>query len=299
MIWIYMLGLVLFAVLLLGIHQFVPNFQREAQYTRAAENVTRSDLERARLKKGKATLWLSEKILPKITQNPILNIDRLLGKNMKQIIEVMGKYASVEEMLAIKLLQALILSSPIFLLCFLLDSYYAAVPVSVVIFLIKGIRDVKASFASMQREITKDLPKFIDKMNMALESGKSFVTVFREMEKRCGIKMKLLLKRLNSNLQHMDPGLAIEIFARETTIPIMLPFATAIKIGINSGYEEGKVHLDEIREEILKLRRTAMEENTKSKPERVKLSTIGIIFMAIGSVIICFVSIFSDLLHTF
>ncbi|ALS10051.1 hypothetical protein ABE82_26985 (plasmid) [Paenibacillus peoriae] len=299
MFWIYALCGLLFILCLISIKLFMPSFEKENYYSRVAENYTRSEFERKRLKKGKVTLWLSDKVLPKITQNPFFKLDRLLGKNIKQIIEVMGKYTSVEEMVAMKIVQATVFTSPVISACLVLNGYYIAIPIFFVIFFIKGIHDVKASFAQMQREITKDLPKFIEQMKMALETGKSFVTVFREMEKSCGPKMKLLLTRLNGNLQDMEPSEAIEIFARDTTIPVMLPFATAIKIGINSGYEEGKVYLEDIREELVKLRRTALEEITKSRPQRIMFIKMGIVFFSIGSVIICFVTLFSDILTTF
>jgi len=273
----------------------IPDFEKESKAAKRAIELSRSDLEWRRLKKGRFTLLLSEKYLPKLNKTSFFNLDRLLGPKMRQMVEAIGKHDSLEEMVASKLVFALFATLPIALVSIAFETMYFMIPVFFTLFLIKGFRDVKIAFSRMQREITKDLPKLIEKMMMALETGKSFVIVFRELELSSGPRMRKMLGRLNSNLTDMDHASAIEIFARETTIPVMLQFSNAVKIGLNSGYEEAKDHFDDIRTEILQLRKTALVEITRSRPDRVKLLQMAIIACSIGSVAICFIDIFSEL----
>ncbi|RUT38684.1 hypothetical protein EJP82_26800 [Paenibacillus anaericanus] len=271
----------------------IPDFEKERNAVRRAVHLSRSDAEWRRLKKGRATLYLSEKLLPRLNKSNFFSLDRLLGSQMRQIVDAIGRYDSLEEMVASKLVFAAIATLPIAIISIAFETLYFMIPIFFFVFIFKGFRDVRGSFLKMQREITKDLPKLIEKMMMALETGKSFVIVFRELELSSGQRMKKMLNRLNANLQDMDHAAAIEIFARETTIPVMLQFSNAVKIGINSGYEDAKDHFDDIRTEILSLRKTALIEITRSRPDRVKLLQFAIIGCSVGSVVICFINIFS------
>lgn len=292
---IYAFGFALFCVLILAFKSLLPNFKKHKLLINRALQISSSELERRRKKKGKLVILLSETYLPKLNNNPFIKLEMLLGRNIHEIIAVMGRYESVYEMVAIKMVRSLTYTAPIVLFCFILNGMYFLIPIAFVAILIKEINDVKRSFAQMQREIIKDLPKFIEKMKMALETGKSFLTVFKEMENNCGPKMKILLARLNTNLQDMDASTAIEIFARETTVPVMKQFATAVKIGIEVGYEESKEYLEDIRHELVKLRTTSIMEITKARPERVKLLSVSLVLCAIVAVPICFLPTFSSL----
>lgn len=288
-------GIGLFGLMIPILNWLIPNFQREDKAARQAVHLSRSETEWRRIKKGRAVLYISENLLPKMQRRSNFNLDKLLGPKMRQMVDTIGKYDSLEEMIAAKLVFAAVATLPIILIIIAAESLYFIIPIFFVVFFIKGIRDTRIHFLKIQREITKDLPKLIEKMMMALETGKSFVIVFRELELSSGPRMKKMLKRLNANLQDMDHASAIEIFARETTIPVMMQFSQAVKIGLNSGFEEAKDHFEDIRAEILQLRKTALIEMTRSRPDRVKLLQFAIITCALGSVVICFVNIFSSM----
>jgi len=287
-------GIGLFGLMIPILNWLIPNFQREDRAARQAIHLSRSETEWRRIKKGRAVIYISERLFPKM-QRSNFNLDKLLGPKMRQMVETIGKYDSLEEMVAAKLVFAAVATLPITLIIIAAESLYFIIPIFFLFFFIKGIRDTRSHFLKIQREITKDLPKLIEKMMMALETGKSFVIVFRELEHSSGPRMKKMLKRLNANLQDMDHASAIEIFARETTIPVMMQFSQAVKIGLNSGFEEAKDHFEDIRTEILQLRKTALIEMTRSRPDRVKLLQFAIITCALGSVVICFINIFSGL----
>ncbi|MFB5268149.1 hypothetical protein ACE41H_15380 [Paenibacillus enshidis] len=293
---LYCLGIILFVILLLLLNFALPNFKQYKVYAQRAQKLASSEIERRKRKRGKMVSFLSERLLPKLNKNPYIKLEVLLGRNIHEIIAVMGRYESLYEMVAIKTVRSLTFTAPIALFCFMLNGLYFIIPIVFIVILIKETNDVKRSFAQMQREITKDLPTFIEHMKMALETGKSFIHVFREMEGNCGPKMQALLKRLNTNLQDMEPSKAIEIFARETTLPVMLQFATAVKIGIESGYEEAKEYFDDIKFELVQLRTTSIIEITKSRPQRVRLLSMSLILYAIISVPICLFPAFSTLI---
>ena len=288
-------GLVFFVFLIPILNWMVPDFKYEREVSRRAIKLARSEREWKIAGKGRATMYVAEKIIPRLNNLSLFNLDRIVGSNMRQMVETLGKYDSLEEMVASKFVFAAMCTVPIAFTAFAFNALHFLIPVFFIVFFVKGISDVKGSFSKMQREITKDLPKLIEKMMMALETGKSFIVVFRELERTSGPRMKRLLKKLNSNLQDMDHASAIEMFAKETTIPVMLQFSSAVKIGINSGYEEAKDYFEDLRDEIVQLRRTALTEITSSRPERLKLLQLALIMCSVISVVICFISIFSEL----
>jgi len=267
----------------------LPSFSKEKRYAQLALVVTKSDSELKRLRQGKITNYFAFRLYP--IANKFIKVDRLVGKKLRHMYSMLGKDETFEEMLAIKLVKSTIAALPILVLPILTKEslFFFLLPIMILVLYVKDISDIKREFELMQLELSKDLPQLIDKMMIALETGKPFITVFKSLEQTSSSqRMKTLLKRLNGNMLNMEPTRAIELFAKDTTIPVMVQFASAVKIGINSGYEEAKVYFDDLIDEILNLRRTALEQLTKSKPGKMKLLYMLLTVHALAAVVLVF-----------
>ncbi|BFH18231.1 hypothetical protein J6TS7_20830 [Paenibacillus dendritiformis] len=281
----------IFLVTLISLQGWIPGFENQKKYS--SRTVQLAMEMSGSLKQTGLVNFLMEKAFPQIKK--IFGIEYLLGPKMKNMVEVLGEYSTVEEMIAKKFVRSVLFSLPTLLLIVVAPALAIAFPINAAILFVRDVRDTKKSFEKMQREITKDLPMLIDKIMIALETGKPFIHVFQEVEQSSGPKLKRLLGRLNANMQYMRFHEAMEIFAKETTIPVMMQFSTAVKIGIEQGYESAIEYFDDIKTEISQLRRIAIEELTKGKPGQAQLYTFLMIFVALGSVGIVVYQIFGQL----
>ncbi|CAH8248445.1 hypothetical protein WJ0W_007113 [Paenibacillus melissococcoides] len=287
------LGAFIFSLFIL--QKALPGFASQQKYSKRTLQIA-SELSTAGQQKGLENFLLN-KVVPWCKK--ILGIEYILGPKMKNMVEVVGEYPSVEAMLVKKLIRSAIFALPTLFLLVISPTLLITYPVAVGIAFYRDVKDTKKSFEKLQREITKDLPMLIDKLMIALETGKPFIQVFQEVEQTSGPKLKHLLRRLNANMQYMRTEEALEIFAKETTVPVMLQFSTAVKIGIQQGYESAAAYFDDIKVELRQLRRVALEELTKGKPEQAQLYTFLMIIVALGSVIFVLVQVFGKLQQIF
>ncbi|GAC42082.1 hypothetical protein [Paenibacillus popilliae] len=272
------LGLFIIAFILMRL--YLPGFEQQDKHSQRARQLAK-EMSRVAQQKGLIP-FLVMRVFPLLKK--FLGIEYLFGPKMINMVKVVGEYASVEEMLAQKLLRSIMFALPAIVLMFMSPVLIIAFPLAALVLLLRDVQDTQKSFKTLQRQITKDLPPLIDKIMMALETGKPFIQVFQEVEQTSGPKLQHLLQRLNANMQNMRPQEALEIFAKETTIPVMLQFSTAVKIGLEQGYENAKGYFDDIKVEISELRMVALEELTKGKPEQAQLYTFLMIIVGLGSV---------------
>ncbi|NHN34887.1 hypothetical protein [Paenibacillus agricola] len=278
------IGIVVLSVMVYLSHALLPDFKRSQMYSSMANRLLKSEAEHQRAKQGKMESFIAYSLIPKIQKR--INIELLFGRNIRTMHDLLNTKSTFEVMLAAKLVKAILYSIPTLVLPLVTGEmlFSLAYPASVIFTFFYEVKGIRNRFQGMQRTITKDLPLLIDKMMIALEAGKPFITVFQELEKNTTGRMNFLLKRLNGNILNMKPEEAIQLFAKETTIPVMMQFASAVKIGINNGYEEAKAYFDDIKEEILDLRKIALEQITSSKPKRVAVLNALLIFCSLVAV---------------
>lgn len=287
-----------FAVFLLAIFltsALLPGFKREKKYAAMASTMVRTEKEAARARQGEMQKYLAYQLIPGLQKR--MNGRNLFSKEIRIMHELLDTKRTFEEMLAAKIVYSMYTALPTLILPLITSqtAFFAAYPVAVVVMFINEIRGIRSRFQAMQREIQKDLPLLMDKMMIALETGKPFIGVFLELERSTQGRMNFLLKRLNGNFNSMRPEEAISIFAKETTIPVMVQFATAVKIGINNSYTEAKEHFEDIKEEILELRKISMEQLTSNKPKKVAMLYGLLIGCAVAAVAISFFEIFKQI----
>lgn len=276
----------------LAVNLLLPNFNLEKRYASQASSLVKSNKELRRLKTDPITLYVAERWIPKLSN---LKIPIVNGK-LKRMYNLLGNENTFEEELADKAVKSLIGILPFLVLPFILDipAIFLAAPAMIVIFFFGQLNEITKDYKRRQAEIIRDLPQLISKMMIALETGKSFMTTIQRLEETSGPRMKKMLARLNANIRIMKLTDAVDLFAAETDVPVMRDFASAIKIGVNSGYSEAKKYFDSIKGDLRKLRLAVLKDQTRSQPEKIKWLYILVAVHAFAAVIIAFIDIFSS-----
>ncbi|MBY9079581.1 hypothetical protein KIH86_08455 [Paenibacillus sp. HN-1] len=281
-------------VFLLGglLHMLLPGFTREKRYATQALLLSKSAAERQRMQYDPITLAVADR-LPGLEKRLGLGI---IGK-LRRMYMVLDKEHSFEMEVAGILVKSVIGALPLAVLPFILGApaLLFAIPAGVVLFFALQLNEIPKAYKTRQMEITKDLPQLISKMMIALETGKSFITTIQRLEETSGPRMKKMLARLNANLRVMNVGAAMDLFAKETGVPVMREFAAAVKIGNNAGYEEAKSYFESIKDELKKLRLVSLKEVTRNQPEKVKRLYVLVAVHAFIAVIMAFVAVMSEM----
>jgi Flp pilus assembly protein TadB len=291
-------SIILASGILIGIsyllHSILPNFKRQKKYTTTATQILKSELELKQGSKGALTQLIAQKVVPTIERK--VRIDTLFGRHFRKMYKLLDREESFEEMVGNKLTVSFVGVIPFFALPLVTKEslYFIGIPVWFIISFVLQMQGIKHQYKKRQMEISKDLPQLIDKMMIALEAGKPFIITFHQVQKSSGPRMEKMLKKLISNMQVMKATDAIDLFARETNIPVMYQFAVACKIGIENGYEESQNYFHLIKNEMKELRKTALEELTKSKPEKVNFLYGILVLHALLAVLIAFFEIFKQ-----
>lgn len=280
--------------LLVGVilHLVLPGFHRERKYATQALFMSKSVAERERMQFDSMTLAVADR-LPVIEQKLGWGV---IGR-LRQMYAALDKEHSFEMEVAGILVKSMIGGLPLLVLPFILETpaFLFAIPAAITVFFVLQVDEIPKAYKKRQIEITKDLPQLISKMMIALETGKSFITTIQRLEETSGPRMKKMLTRLNANLRVMPLGTAMDIFAKETGVPVMREFVSAIKIGNNAGYEEAKSYFESIKDELKKLRLVSLKEVTRNQPEKVKRLYALVAIHAFIAVIMAFIAVMSEM----
>ena len=147
----------------------------------------------------------------------------------------------------------------------------------------------------MATEIIKDLPDLIDKLRISFASGRDYISAFIQARENSGPKMRSIIDKLINDLQCMRPHQALDVFADSFKMPIVNKFASAVKISIEYGYQQAENYFKIIENDIVEVRRAAIEELTRAKPEKVKELYIIIVGLAAGALLLKAWEIFSQI----
>lgn len=215
----------------------------------------------------------------------ISNLNYLVLSDIRNMLQLMGIETTPERILAGWILKGIVGALPIFILPILTqcNAYYLLYPVFVVIIIYQNYLKLKKGFEAWQREIIKDIPELVDKLRISFSCGKSHLSAFMQARDHSGVKMKVLIERLINDFQYMSYATALDQFADSFKMPIMNKFVSAIKIAIEHGYESADNYFQIIEQDIVEVRRVAIEELTKSKPEKVYQLYFIVISMAVAS----------------
>lgn len=267
----------------------IPNFNHEKRYAVQAAHLAMTHAELRRVRKDPVSLFVSNQLQKHIPQ--------FIGGRFRSMYLMLNKENTFEEELGDIAVKSLVACIPFIVVPFIfgIPALLLLLPIVGLVFFLAQLYEIPKLYKKRQDEIIKDLPQLISKMMIALETGKSFVTTIQRLEETSGPRMRKMLARLNANLQIMKLSDAIDLFANEIDIPVMREFASAVKIGVNSGYEEAREYFQSIKGDLSKIRLASLKELTRSKPEKVKFLYVLVAAHAFAAVIIAFFAIFSNI----
>lgn len=257
--------------------------KRKKKQIVSAGDIILSDAELEMKKDGAVAKFISN-ILPKIKK--YIDIDKFFINEIRKILLLMGeKNKSAERVFIGFIAQNLVNTLPILILPVITQfpAYVIAYPIAVIMMLFQRMNGLKKQYKKWQIEVSKDLPELIDKLRISFASGRDYISAFRQAQKNSGPTLKILLDKLINDFQAMRPGQALNEFSSAFKMPIMNKFTTAVKIAIENGYDQAETYFQAIEADIIELRRVAIEEITKSKPEKVYQLYIIAASMAIGA----------------
>lgn len=231
----------------------------------------------------------------------IWDLDSVIIEEMDLMLSLMGIEKRAEKVLAEYLLKGILGALPLLVVPGLTGfyGYIVLYPVGVAILILNQYYLLKKQYKNWQREVIKDLPELIDKLRICFASGRDYIAAFLEARQHSGPKLQNLISKLINDLQYMRPAQALDIFAGTFKMPVVNKFSTAVKIAIEYGYDAAESYFSVIENDIMELRQLAVEELTKSRPEKVYQLYILLMGLAIGALAIKGWEIFSRINQVF
>ena len=227
----------------------------------------------------------------------LFDINALILNDMRNMYNLMGEKKRAERELALFIVYGFAGALPILIIPILTNypGYLVFYPVAAVVLVYQQYKKLQNDYRKWQREIIKDLPELIDKLRISFASGRDYISTFIQARDNSGTKLRSIIDKLINDLQCMRPAQALDLFADSFKMPVVNKFASAIKISIEYGYEQAENYFKVIENDIVEVRRVAIEELTRSKPEKVKELYALLIVMAVGSLLLKGWEIFSQI----
>ena len=234
-------------------------------------------------------------LLPRVEK--LIDLEYLILSDLRNMLNLMGIKRRAEKELASYVVSGFIgalpvLAVPVATGC---AGYFVLYPVFIIVLIYQQYLKLKKQYKKWQLEITKDLPELIDKLRISFASGRDYISAFNLVKENSGPRMRNIIDKLINDLQCMRPAHALDLFANSFKMPVVNKFASAVKIAIEYGYETAENYFRVIESDITEVRRVAVEELTKSKPEKVYQLYLILLGLAIGSLAVKGWEIFSQI----
>ena len=254
--------------------------------------LTERDLQRKR--DGRLITWLTD-FLSGLER--FGDIEKLLGFNLKKMLLLMGEKKRPERIYADHMLTALLAASVLLTVPLITGfaGYLLLYPAGVFLILTGQAQMVKRRFHKWQADIVRDIPELIDKMRISLASGKDYISALRTVRNNSGPRLSAMLDKLINDMQVMKPSQALDEFAGAFGMPVMVKFVAAVKVGIETGYEHSENYFTHIEQDIRDLRKLALEEIIKNRPEKIVLLKVVMIIHAIAAFGLTTFKLFSEI----
>lgn len=226
----------------------------------------------------------------------VLDLEHIILSDIRNMLNQMGHNKTAENELAGYVVYSMTSALPVIAVPFITGycGYIALYPVAVGIVFYRKYMNLKKQYLRCQTELVKDLPDLIDKLRISFASGRNYIPAFVQAREYCGPGMRNMLDKLVNDLQCMRPAQALDIFADAFKLPFVTKFASAVKIAVEYGNEAAENYFRIIENDILEVRRLAIEELTKTKPEKVYELYLLLVFLAAGALLIKGWEIFSQ-----
>lgn len=292
-VWAYFLPLVLAVLGAYWVKQRLFPQKKLVKAILRAREVILSERELEKRRENKVTQIVLD-LLPKVQE--LFDLEQLILRDIRKINGLMGVKNRAERELAIFIVHGLVGGLPVLIVPFITDfaGYFLAYPVAVFILIWQRYRKFRANYEQWQKEIIRDLPDLIDKLRISFASGRDYISAFVQARDSSGPKMRVMIDKLINDLQCMRPTQALDIFAESFQMPAVTKFTSAVKIAIEYGYESAENYFQTIENDIMEVRKVAIEELTKAKPEKVYQLYLVLLSLAVGSLLLKGWEIFSQ-----
>jgi len=226
----------------------------------------------------------------------VFDLEQLVLQDIRRINGLMGKKSRPERELAVIIIHGLLGGLPVLAVPFLtgFPGYFAIYPLAAGIVILQKYRQFQAKYEQWQKEIIRDLPGLIDKLRISFASGRDYASAFIQARDSSGPQMRIIIDKLINDLQCMRPTQALDIFAESFQMAAVTKFTSAVKISIEYGYESAENYFQTIENDIMEVRKAAIEELTKAKPEKVYQLYLVLLGLATGSLVLKGWEIFSQ-----
>lgn len=293
-LWSFILPIILAIMAAYILSQFLFTDKETKKRILKAQLAVMSDRELERIKEDKPTQMIVA-LLPKI-QN-MINLDHIILNDIRSMLNLMGIKRRPEIVLASYIAYGMIVALPVFLLPPITGfwGYLALYPIAVIFLTYQKYRELQKKYKKWQLEMTKDLPPLIDKLRTSFASGRDYVSAFRQAADNSGPLMKTVLEKLLNDFNSMGHEQALNLFADSFKMPIVNKFCSAVKMYINYGAEAAENYFAVIETNIIELKKVALQELTRSKPEKVFQLYLIMFALAMASIGLTGWAIFSQL----
>lgn len=293
-LWLFLMPVMIAVCFASVAAEFFPKSGPASRTIQMAREVLMTERELAASKENPAARVIIKMI---VGVQKYFDLEELIFRELRNILRVTGSGRSVEKEVAGYVLNGLAGALPLIIVPYLtgFNGYFAFYPAGAAALIVQQYRKRRKNYGRWQRELVKNLPELIDKLQISFASGRDYLSAFVQTRENSGYAMRVIIDCLVNDFQTMHPGQALDIFAETINIPVVTKFVSAVKISIDHGYEAAKSYFALIENEVAEIRRVAVEELTKAKPEKVYQLYFLLMALAVGSLLIKGWEIFSQI----
>ncbi|WP_411347077.1 hypothetical protein [Paenibacillus sp. WLX2291] len=212
-------------------------------------------------------------------------LDHVIPEELRRKYEDLGENKTLESYLTRVFLLSLLVSMTCVIAAQVrhLPLMYLIAVLALFLMIWVGIRNIDTLSKKNENLILGDLPLLFDRMEIALETGKSFQGIWLEVSERCKPALARHLKELITNSAYGEYE-ALQQFADRIRHPVVYNLVSVIMMVRDSGFEASESALRSIQMDMRSLRRARLQEKNRSKPALLNLffgiaALICIIFM--------------------
>lgn len=213
--------------------------------------------------------------LQRVQYRPKSRIQKLLYRLIEQIIpeELRKKYEELGEKKTLEayLTRLFLLSLLVSAVCLMVGHsrhnvvMYVIAVLALPMLLWAGVQNIDKMVKKNEGLILGDLPLLFDRMEVALETGKSFQGIWIEVSQRCQPALSRHLKELITNSAYGEYE-ALQQFADRIRHPVVYNLVSVVMMVRDSGFEASESALRSIQTDMRSLRRARLQEKNRTKP---------------------------------
>lgn len=232
-----------------------------------------------------------------IAAKNVFDVEQICFHEMSKILHFLGIKRRPDELIGVYISKSLLLSLPVLILPIITGwtGYLFLYLIMTIIITYRQYNNLLNEYRKKRIALKKDIPHIIDKLRISFASGKDHIAAFHQIKESTGKETQLIIESLLNDFQYMLPQQALDNFSTAFKMPVVNKFCSAMRIALENGYEAAENYFQIIEKDVYEVRQIAIEELTKSKPEKVQLLYIIMLNMASGALLLKGWEIFSQI----